>query len=70
MTSWTVARQAPLSMDSLGENTGLGSHSLLGGRGDGGGNLPYPGIEPGSPISQVGSLPSEPQGKSKAIILQ
>ena len=70
MTSWTVALQAPLSMDSLGKNTGLGSHSLLGGRGDGGGNLPCLGIEPGSPTLQEGSLPSEPPGKSKAITLQ
>ena len=26
---WTVARQAPLSMDSLGKNTGVGCHFLL-----------------------------------------
>ena len=25
---WTVARQAPLSWDSPGKNTGVGSHSL------------------------------------------
>ena len=29
VTSWTVARQAPLSMDSPVKNTGMGSHSLL-----------------------------------------
>ena len=28
-TPWTVARQAPLSMDSPGKHTGIGSHSLL-----------------------------------------
>ena len=28
-TLWTVARQAPLSMDSPGKHTGIGSHSLL-----------------------------------------
>ena len=28
-TPWTVAHQAPLSMDSPGENTGVGCHSLL-----------------------------------------
>ena len=26
---WTVAQQAPLSMNSPGQNTGVGSHSLL-----------------------------------------
>ena len=29
VTPWTVARQAPLSMGSLGKNTRVGSHSLL-----------------------------------------
>ena len=29
MTAWTVAHQAPLSMDSSGKNTAVGSHSLL-----------------------------------------
>ena len=29
MTPWTVARQAPLSMDSPGRNTGVGCHFLL-----------------------------------------
>ena len=29
VTLWTVARQAPLSMDSPGKNTGLGCHFLL-----------------------------------------
>ena len=29
------------------------------------GDLPHPGIEPGSPASQVDSLPSEPPGKLK-----
>ena len=28
-TLWTVAHQAPLSMDSLGKNTGVGCHFLL-----------------------------------------
>ena len=28
-TLWTIARQAPLSMDSPGKNTGLHCHSLL-----------------------------------------
>ena len=29
VTLWTVAHQAPLSMDSPGKNTGVGCHSLL-----------------------------------------
>ena len=29
------------------------------------GHLPNPGIEPGSPASQAGSLPADPQGKPK-----
>ena len=41
-----------LSTASLGKNTGVGSHSLLGGSGDGGGNRPYLGIEPRSPALQ------------------
>ena len=28
-TLWTVAIQAPLSMDSSGKNTGVGCHALL-----------------------------------------
>ena len=28
-TPWTVARQAPLSMDFSGKNTGMGCHFLL-----------------------------------------
>ena len=29
VTLWTVVREAPLSMDFPGKNTGVGSHSLL-----------------------------------------
>ena len=42
--------------DSPGKN-GVGCHALLQG------NLPDPGIEPGSPALQAGSLPSESPGK-------
>ena len=42
--------------NSPGKNTGVGSHALLQG------NLPDPGIEPGSLTLQVDSLPSEPPG--------
>ena len=45
--------------NSLGQNTGGGSFSLLQG------NLPNPGIKPGSPALQVDSLLAEPQGKPK-----
>ena len=39
---WTVARQAPLSMDSPGKNTGVGCHFPAPG------DLPDPGIKPTS----------------------
>ena len=29
VTLWTIAHQAPLSMDSPGKNTGVGCHALL-----------------------------------------
>ena len=43
--------------DFPGKNTGVGCHSLLQG------NLPNPGTEPGSPVLQVDSLPTELRGK-------
>ena len=45
--------------NSPGQNTGVGSLSLLQG------NLPNPGIKPRSPALQEDSLPAEPQGKPK-----
>ena len=45
--------------NSPGQNTGVGSLSLLQGI------FPTPGIEPWSPKLQVDSLPAEPQGKPK-----
>ena len=39
-----------------GKNTGVGCHFPLQG------NLPDPGIEPGSPALQADALPSEPPG--------
>ena len=45
--------------NSPGQNTGVGSLSLLQG------NLPNPGIEPKSPILQADSLPAKPPGKPK-----
>ena len=46
--------------NSLGQNTGVGSLSLLPAR-----DLPNPGIKPRSPTLQADSLPAEPQGKPK-----
>ena len=58
MTPWTVANQAPLSMEFSrhGYWSGLPFPSP--------GDLPDPGIKPGSPELQADSLPSEtPPGK-------
>ena len=49
--------------NSPGQNTGMGSLSLLQG------NLPNPGIKPRSPALQADSLPAEPQGKPQVILL-
>ena len=59
LTPWTVAHQTPLFMGfSWTENwSGLPFPSP--------GDLPNPGIELGSHTFQAGSLPAEPQGKSK-----
>ena len=51
MTSWTVARQAPLSMEWVAMSFSRGSS--------------HPGIEPRSLALQVDYLPSEPPGKLK-----
>ena len=57
-TPWTVACQAPLSMGFPRQEywSGLPFPSL--------GDLPAPGIKPGSPALREDSLPSEPPGKS------
>ena len=56
-TPETVAHQGPLSMGFPRQEywSGLPLPSP--------GNLPDPGIEPGSPALQADSLPSEPLGK-------
>ena len=58
-TPWTVAHQAPLSMGFSRQEywSGLPLPSP--------GDLPYPGIEPGSPALQADSLPSEPPGEPR-----
>ena len=57
MNLWTVVHQALLSMEFSRQEywSGLPFPSP--------GDLPNPGIEPGSPALQADSLPSEPQGK-------
>ena len=63
MTPWTVAYQGPLSMGFSRQEywSGLPFPSL--------GDLPKPGIEPGSPALQVGTLLSEPLGKPNFVQL-
>ena len=56
MTPWTVACQSPLSIEFWQEYwSGLPCSPL--------GDLPNPGIKPGSPALRADSLPSEPPGK-------
>ena len=57
VTPWTVAYPTPQSMEFFRQEywSGLPFHSP--------GDLPDPGIEPGSPALQAVALPSEPQGK-------
>ena len=59
VTPWTVAYQAPQSMEFSRQEywSGLPFPSP--------GDLPNPGIEPGSPALQADALPSEPPGKPK-----
>ena len=60
-TPWTVAYQAPLSMGFSRQEcwSGLPFPSP--------GDLPNPGIEPGSPTLQADALPSEPPGKQRIL---
>ena len=61
-TPWTVACQAPLSMGFSRQEhwSGLPFPSP--------GDLPNPGIKPGSPTLQVDSLPAEPPGKKVKLL--
>ena len=63
-TPWTAAHQAPLSMrfSRQGYWTGLPFPSP--------GDLPDPGIEPGSPALQADALPSETPGKHNTTSVQ
>ena len=56
-TPRTVGCQAPLSMGFSRQEYWIGLPFPSPG------DLPYPGIEPGSPTLQADSLPSEPPGK-------
>ena len=56
-TPWTVAYQAPLLTESSRQENQSGLPFLSPG------DLPNPGIEPGSPALQADALPSEPPGK-------
>ena len=58
VTLWTVAYQAPLSMGFFRQEDWSGLPFPPPG------DVPKPGIEPGSPALQADSLPSEPQGTS------
>ena len=53
-TLWTVAHQAPLSMEFSGKSRFAISFS---------GDRPDPGTGPRSPVLQADTLPSEPPGK-------
>ena len=61
VTPWTVACQAPLSMGFSRQEywSGLPFPSP--------GDLPNPGIEPGSPALQADSFPTELQGRSTSV---
>ena len=63
-TPWTVACQAPLSMKFSRQEywSGLPFPST--------GDLPDPGIKPGSPALQADALPSELLGKPKVKVTQ
>ena len=61
VTTWTVPHQAPLSMGFSRQEywSGLSFPSP--------GDLPDPGIEPGSPALQADTLISEPPGKTYEV---
>ena len=63
MIPWTIARQAPLSMEFSRQEywSGLPFPSP--------GDLPDPGIKPGSPALWADSLTSEPLGKPKYPVI-
>ena len=56
-TPWTVAHQTPLPIEFSRKEYWSGLPFLYPG------DIPNPGIEPGSPTLQLDTLPSEPPGK-------
>ena len=58
-TPWSVAYQSPQSMEFSRQEYWSGLPFPFPG------DLPDPGIEPGSPALQADALPSEPPGKTK-----
>ena len=60
MIPWTAACQAPLSMEFSRQEYGSGFSRIPC---PSPGDLPNPGIKPGSPTLQADSLPSKPPGK-------
>ena len=60
-TPWTVAYQAPPSMGFSRQEYWSGLPFPYTG------DLPNPGVEPGSPALQTDALPSEPPGKPVAL---
>ena len=63
-TPWTIAHQAPLSMEFSRQDYWSGKPSSSPG------DLLNTGIEPGSPTLQADCLSSEPPGKPKAYGLE
>ena len=63
VTPWTVVYQAPTSMEFSRQEywSGLPFPSP--------GDLPNPGIKPGSPALQADALPSEPPGQPVLVII-
>ena len=62
VTPWTVARQAPLSMEFSRQEYWSGPPFSSPG------DLTHPGTEPWSSALQANSLPSEPPGKPKSCL--
>ena len=63
VTPWTAARQAPLFIGFPRQESwsGLPFPSP--------GDLPNPGIKPGSPALQAGSLPTDPPGEPRLDVM-
>ena len=63
MTPCVVTTRLLCPWDSPGKNTGVGCYAQPG-------HLPNPGTEPRSPALQADSLPSEPPGKTKVVLIE